>query len=312
MPQSQYPMASDKIVISGAGGLLGQNLIPCLKLQGCSEIVAIDKNPANTEILRQLHSDITVIEADLARDDGWQDALTNADVLICCHAQIGGLKRKLFESNNVLATRRLLDVARLKGVRYLVHISSASVNSTAVNLYSESKKAQEALVEMYDIPRVVLRPTLMFGWFDGKNLGWLARFMAKTPVFPFPGDGRYPRQPLYVGDFCNVIMACVQNRVSGKYNISGLTKVNYVDLVLMIRKTLRLRTRIIGIPYGLFWLLLKVYGLVNRDPPFTTDQLKAFTTPDEFEVIDWPNIFRVTPKPLEEAIVKTFLHLPHS
>ena len=47
----------------------------------------------------------------------------------------------------------------------------------------------------------------MFGWFDRKHLGWLARFMQRAPVFPIPGDGRYLRQPLYVGDLCNVIAA---------------------------------------------------------------------------------------------------------
>ena len=41
----------------------------------------------------------------------------------------------------------------------------------------------------------------MFGWFDRKHLGWLARFMCRVPVFPIPGSGEYLRQPLYVGDF---------------------------------------------------------------------------------------------------------------
>ena len=31
----------------------------------------------------------------------------------------------------------------------------------------------------------------MFGWFDRKHLGWLARFMTRAPVFPVPGHGRY-------------------------------------------------------------------------------------------------------------------------
>ena len=58
----------------------------------------------------------------------------------------------------------------------------------------------------------MLRPTLMFGWFDRKHLGWLARFMQRAPVFPIPGHGRYLRQPLYAGDFCDIIMACIEQR----------------------------------------------------------------------------------------------------
>ena len=59
-----------KIVVTGAAGLVGQNLIPRLKERAGTRIVALDKHKANTAILRSLHPEITTIEADLARDDG--------------------------------------------------------------------------------------------------------------------------------------------------------------------------------------------------------------------------------------------------
>jgi uncharacterized protein YbjT (DUF2867 family) len=68
-------------------------------------------------------------------------------------------------------------------VPYAVNISSSVVNSKAVDDYTETKKAQEALTAASGIKQVVLRPTLMLGWFDRKHVGWLARFMQKTPVF---------------------------------------------------------------------------------------------------------------------------------
>ena len=43
-----------KIAITGAAGLVGQNLIPRLKARGYGAIVAIDKHPAHTQILRRL------------------------------------------------------------------------------------------------------------------------------------------------------------------------------------------------------------------------------------------------------------------
>jgi len=44
----------------------------------------------------------------------------------------------------------------------------------------------------------------------------------------------------------------------------------------------------------------------DKEPPFTTDQLIALTAHDEFEVIDWPNIFNVKATPLAEAFDETF------
>ncbi len=79
----------------------------------------------------------------------------------------------------------------------------------------------------------------MFGWFDRKHLGWLSRFMNKVPVFPIPGHGRYMRQPLYVGDFCNII-SCIENRIrDGVYNISGYKHVDYIDIIREIKRTTR-------------------------------------------------------------------------
>ena len=294
-----------KIVVTGAAGLVGQNLIPRLKARGFTDIVTIDKHPANTAILRRLHPDITVIETDLARADGWQAAVADAHVVVFSHAQIGGLDEAAFTANNVTATARMLDAVRAKAP-YVVHLSSSVVESAANDWYVQSKDAQEKLVASSGLPLVVLRPTLMFGWFDRKHVGWLARFMRKVPVFPVPGDGRYLRQPLYAGDLCEIIIACIARRPSGAYNISGLERVDYIDLMRAVKDATGARAPIVRVPYRLFWLMLYVYGLFDRDPPFTTTQLEALVTPDVFEEIDWPGIFGVRATPLREALAETF------
>lgn len=295
-----------KIVVTGAAGLVGQNLIPRLKARGQTNIVAIDKHPANTAILRQLHPDVPVLEADLAKDDGWQTAVADADVVVSAHAQIGGLDGAAFTANNVTGTERLIEAVR-SNAPYVVHLSSSVVESAANDWYVRSKRAQEQLIVASGLPAVVLRPTLMFGWFDRKHLGWLARFMQKSPVFPVPGHGGYLRQPLYVGDFCNIIMACIARRPAGSaYNISGQEKVTYVDLIRAVKEACAARAAIVPTPYRLFWLMLYTYGLFDRDPPFTTKQLEALITPDVFEVIDWPSIFGVSATPLRQALAETF------
>jgi nucleoside-diphosphate-sugar epimerase len=205
----------------------------------------------------------------------------------------------------VTATQRVLDAVRGR-TPYVVHLSSSVVESAANDWYVRSKDAQEKLVAACGLPQVVLRPTLMFGWFDRKHIGWLARFMQKAPVFPVPGDGRYLRQPLYAGDFCDIVMACIERRPAGAYNISGLERIDYIDLMRAVKEACGARAPVVRVPYRLFWLMLYVYGLFDRDPPFTTKQLEALATPDVFEEIDWPKIFGVRATPLREALNETF------
>ncbi len=294
-----------RVFIAGAAGLVGQNLVALL---GDVEIVGVDKHPANVAILRQLHPEITLFEADLAEPGSWEAAAAECDCIVMLQAQIGGLDCSAFERNNIVSTKRILAAATSSGRSpYLVHVSSSVVNSAAEDFYTKSKAAQEVVVDGCALKHVVLRPTLMFGWFDRKHVGWLRRFMERAPVFPVPGDGRYLRQPLFAGDFANIVASCVQREITGTYNISGLEKIDYIDLIKMVKAVTRLKTPVINIPYGLFWLLLATYALFDRNPPFTTKQLEALVTPDVFEVIDWPGIFSVRPTPLREALETTFL-----
>jgi nucleoside-diphosphate-sugar epimerase len=301
------------IVITGAAGLVGQNLVPRLKARNAGPLIAIDKHPANTATLARLHPDIRVIEADLAVPGDWRRALAGARALVLNHAQIGALTEEPFIANNVTATRNVLAAAKAGGVGYIVHVSSSVLNSQARDFYAQTKRAQEALVVESAIPACILRPTLMYGWFDRKHLGWLARFMARSPVFPIPGDGRYRRQPLYVGDFCDLIAACLDTPRPGQaFNISGQERIDYIDLIRAIRAATGARSAIVRLPYGVFRALLELYAVFDRDPPFTTSQLAALVIPETFEVIDWPAIFGVRATPLAEALRETFRHPVYS
>jgi nucleoside-diphosphate-sugar epimerase len=299
-------MPSRKIVITGAAGLVGQNLLPRLKQKNLGEIVAIDKHEKNAAILRKFHPEIRVLVEDMAEPGSWERELEGCTHIVSGHAQIGGLQHEAFVRNNITATERLLEAAARNKVPYMVGISSSVVNSMAVDDYTETKKAQEALVDASGIKHVTLRPTLMFGWFDRKHVGWLARFMQRVPVFPIPGDGKFLRQPLYGGDFADIIASALESEITGAYNITGQERVDYIDLIRAVKAATGARARIVKIPYSLFAVLLRTNALFDKDPAFTVKQLQALVTPDVFEVIDWPGIFKVRATPLREALETTF------
>ena len=296
-----------KVVLPGGAGLIGQNLAARLRARGYTRIVVLDKHRANLEILKRVQPDVTAEYADLSEPGDWQRHFQGADAVVMLQAQIGGLDYQDFAHNNVESTRLILEAIKANHVPYFVHVSSSVVESAANDFYTNSKKEQECLVLESGMPCPVLRPTLMFGWFDRKHLGWLSRFMKRVPIFPIPGDGRFMRQPLYAGDFCEIVISCIENRIKdGVYNISGHEKIDYIDIIREIKRVTGARAAIVTIPYWLFYVLLWVYALVDRNPPFTTQQLAALVAHDEFEVINWPKIFGVPYTPFAKAIDETF------
>jgi nucleoside-diphosphate-sugar epimerase len=157
-------MDTDKrIIIPGAAGLVGQNLIIALKQQGYKNILAFDKHPENVDILRKLHPDIEVIESDISEPGNWQEACRDGDVVVMLQAQIGSKESAPFVRNNIESTRLMLETMKTYQIPYVVHISSSVVESVADDDYTNTKKEQEDLVLASGLDYCILRPTLMFG-----------------------------------------------------------------------------------------------------------------------------------------------------
>lgn len=302
-----------RIVVTGAAGLVGQNLAVMLLDSGFRQITAIDKHGANLDLLARLNPAVRTVKADLADAGDWTLEFEGADIAIVLHAQITGKNSVPFVRNNLDASRRVFEAISKSGVPYTVHVSSSVVNSVADDDYTNTKKDQESLFRQSGLTGCVLRPTLMYGWFDPKHFGWLSRFMERAPIFPIPGHGRYMRQPLYERDFCRAIIWCLENRPVGTtYDLVGNERIDYIDIIRAIRDVKGLRTPIVRIPYRLFELLLRAYALFSDKPPFTADQLKALTAGDDFTGVDIKQTFGFDPTPFREGVRETFCHPVYS
>lgn len=299
------------VAISGCSGLVGQNLAVQLH-QSQYRLLGIDKNENNLALWNRLHSPLRANLNDLSEDCA-PALFQGADVAVVLHAQITGKTREPFDRNNIAASEKVFAAIKAAGVPFTVHVSSSVVNSVANDDYTQTKKIQEQMFRDSGLVGCVVRPTLMYGWFDPKHFGWLARLMERVPAFPIPGDGRFMRQPLYVRDFCRVIEWCITNRpVGATYDIVGNERVDYIDIIRAIKRVKGLKTPIVKIPYGLFDLGLKAAALLTDKPPFTSSQLKALTAGDDFVGVDIESTFGFKPTSLEDGLRETFCHPVYS
>ena len=295
-----------KIFIPGGAGLVGINLIAAIKEKYPNwELVVVDKKYQSIKVAKELFPNVKFICEDLTKEvnQKWTLEIKECDICVMLQAEIGSKRSNLFELNNVLSTKIVLKHLKNAGIKRLIHVSSSVVKSKSNDLYTLTKRKQELIVAESFTKCVILRPTLMFGWFDRKHLGYLANFMIKLPFFPIPGKGEFVRQPLFVGDFTSIIISCIVNpSISGKYNISGLEKIKYVRLMRMLKEVKCSKIIFIHLPISIFAFLLKIWALISENPAFTKSQLYALIAGDQFEIIDWPSIFNVKATPIKEAL----------
>jgi len=96
------------------------------------------------------------------------------------------------------------------------------------------------------------------------------------------------------------------------YDLTGPDRVDYIDMIRIIRDVKGLRTPIVRIPIGLFSSLLRIYALFSSKPPFTADQLTSLTAGDEFHGVDMQAVFGFAPTPFRQAVEETFGHPVYS
>ncbi len=291
-----------KIVITGAAGLVGLNLLDELKGSNY-HIIAIDKNQNNLNLAKKINPQIETLCIDLSTKIP-KELFNNADVIIQLQAQISSPERDPYEKNNVESIRNIIDICEKNKVS-LIHISSSVVISVAKDLYTETKTIGENIVKNSKCQYTILRPPLMYGCFDMKHLDFIIKSLDNQILFPMPGSGEYIRQPLFVKDLAKVIINLIERKPENKtYNLIGKERIYFINLLREIRKQKNKKTLFIKLPIPLFTSLFNIYNFIKGKKPYVPEQLSALTAGDIFPLEDWESEFNVNYTPFKEGVSK--------
>ncbi|HUP58141.1 MAG TPA: NAD-dependent epimerase/dehydratase family protein [Bdellovibrionota bacterium] len=164
-----------KIAVTGASGYLGSRLSAALERSG-NEVAALGRGSTPS--------------FELARagelEPEWRRALSGVETLVHAGWDLGRLPLSRRRSVNVEGSRTLFGAARSAGVGRIVFLSSTLARDDSRSRYGQAKREVE---RMLDPARDL---ALRIGWVFGKSAfpPALARLLAVSPWFPWPGTGR--------------------------------------------------------------------------------------------------------------------------
>jgi nucleoside-diphosphate-sugar epimerase len=289
-----------KILITGATGFIGRELVRQIAKSGRKADFCCLVRQDN-EFLKSMG--ISTVKCDLLEREKLASCLNGFQAVIHLAGVVNAVGRE-FYTKNVLLTKNLLDACRTAHVKRFVLISTAIVNSKVQGNYSKSKIEAERLVRESGLDYVIIRPSVVYGEEDTKNIGGIVSLVRKLPVVPILGSGNYLLQPVYVVDVAKAILSAVSGKkASGRaYFIAGPKPVSFNCIVDLIARQLGVRRFKLHIPKFIPILLVRIYESIVKSPVIVYEQMARMAEDKVYSIAESVKDLNFKPIPIEEGI----------
>ena len=169
-------------------------------------------------------------------------------------------------------SRALLRAAVEAGVRRIVHISITNATQDSPLPYFRGKALAEMAVRDSGLSYAIVRPTVLFSPEDIliNNIAW---FLRRFPLFPIPGRGGYPVQPVFVDDVARLAVEAGTGVDDVAIDAVGPETFTFEEMVRLLARRVGSRSRLVRTPPSAALLAARIAGRLVRDVVLTKDEL---------------------------------------
>jgi NADH dehydrogenase len=172
-------------------------------------------------------------------------------------------------------SRALFTAAHRAGVKRIVHLSITNPSITSPLPYFRGKALVEQALADSGVPYSIVRPTLIFGGDRDvlvNNIAWILR---RTPLFPVPGSGAYPVQPIHIEDLARICTDAARAATNPVIDAAGPETMTFSELVALIARATGAHALTVPVPAPIMGLVARALGLLVRDVVLTPDEIKG-------------------------------------
>jgi nucleoside-diphosphate-sugar epimerase len=215
---------SKKVLVTGANGFVGTNLVHALTAKKY-EVTCLVRKTSNRQSINNLPVQFTYGEC--CNLDSLHNSCAYHDYIIHLAAKVKAKTKKEYFDVNLEGTKNVLEIANELKVKKFIFISSQAAAGPSraatlktendeecpVSYYGKTKLAAEHyIIQNAKVPWTIIRPASVLGPWDKDFLIYFK--LAKKHIAPLAGFGEKYISLIYIEDLTNLIISAIESNLS--------------------------------------------------------------------------------------------------
>ena len=289
---SNYSFKSPIITIFGGTGFLGRYIVNRLAKSGY--IINVVTRFPNEAIFLKTSGDvgqISFVEGSFSNLSKLTFLLSSSEIVINCVGILNEEKNRKFRQIHSDAPEKLAILAKDKGVKKFIHISSIGADQKSDSNYAKSKGIGETKIINAFPDAIILRPSIVFGPED-QFFNLFSQISCISPILPIVG-GDTKFQPVYVDDIAKLVekIIKIEKSTSEKnnsiYELGGPDIMSFHSLMLKMLSFIYRKRLIVNLP---FWFAKFMCPMIFILHKLSLNKIPLLITADSIKQLKNDNI----------------------
>ncbi len=254
------------LFITGATGHSGKWFLKYLSETTLyKDVKCVIRNEEKLESIKKMNLNLNIIPqfGDLENLDFLQESMEDCNTILHIAS--------IYYSENIIKA------AIKNNIEWCILVHTTGIFSKYKSASEEYSKIENSL-EKYrnQIKITILRPTMIYGSDQDRNMIKLIDFLYRFKFFPMFGGGGNLMQPVLASDLARAYIQVIENKEKTKgndYNLPGKTPIPYIQLIQTVGKILGRKTIIIKLPIGFSIFSAKLYNFLSPKPIISVEQV---------------------------------------
>jgi NADH dehydrogenase len=291
------------VLIVGATGDVGSEAAKCAVEKG-HRVRALVRNTSNREKLAEAKDKIEFSEGDILDKASLELAMEGMEALVISIRLTPGEKKKglTYKDVELSGVKNLVEVAKQKGIKKIIHVSADGVGPECVSDMYQSKHQAEEAIRNSGIDYTIFKPSGMFKDFDFFHIPNVLK-TGVTSMWPF-GPIEFHMSPLSHIDLAKCMIDSLSNPAASNktLGIGGPDCITQGDLLNMIAKEAGIKAN-----YTQGVSKEKLIEMLKSNPEksfFTAEQIKDFINDSKLDHTVIKEIFGIEFQRVEDFLKK--------